>query len=218
MSKENIIIAGASGHAKVIVDIIEKGPEYDILGFLDKNRKAGEEFFGYKILGGENDLPKLVDGNPCKFFVAIGNNWLRSQVAAKIISLIPQARFVSAIHPSAQIGRGVLIGSGVVIMAGAVVNSDTYVGDFTIVNSNASVDHDCRLMAYCSVAPGAVLGGHVAVGEHSAIAIGATVLNNIRVGNHSVIGAGSMLNWDCPDHTVMYGVPAKVVRKREAGE
>jgi sugar O-acyltransferase (sialic acid O-acetyltransferase NeuD family) len=218
MSKKNIIIAGASGHAKVIMDIIEKGSDYHILGLVDKTRPAGEDFFGYKILGKEEDLPQLVSGNPCEFFVAIGNNWRRSLVASKIIVAVPEARFATAVHPSAQIGRGVRIGAGVAIMAGAIVNSDSHVGDFAIVNTHASMDHDCRMMAYTSLAPGAVLGGNVTIGEHTAVAIGATVRNDIRIGKHSLIGAGALLNSDCPDYAVMYGVPAKFIRSREAGE
>jgi len=218
MSKKDIIIAGASGHAKVIMDIFEKGSEYHILGLLDKSRQAGEDFFGYKILGKEEDLPQLVTGNSCQFFIAIGNNWRRSLVAAKIISFVPQAQFVTAVHPSAQIGRGVHIGKGTAVMAGAIVNSDSHIGDFAIVNTNASVDHDCRLMNYSSVAPGAVLGGNVTVGEHTAVAIGATVKNDIMIGKHSIIGAAALLNCNCADHAVMYGVPAKFIRSREAGE
>lgn len=217
--KKKAVIVGSSGHAKVVIDIFEKAGEYEILGLIDSFRSAGEETCGYKILESEEIVPKLLWETPeIEFFVAIGDNFSRAEIVLKLEEKSPTIKFATAIHPSAQIGRRVAIGRGTAVMAGAVINADTKIGDFTIVNTKASVDHDCALGDFSSVAPGATLGGNVIVGDYSAVSIGATVLQKTAIGDHSVIGAGAVLTKDCGSQEILYGVPAKFVRKREKGE
>jgi sugar O-acyltransferase (sialic acid O-acetyltransferase NeuD family) len=219
MNKQTVIIAGSSGHLKVIIDIIEKEDKYKILGLLDPNKNVGEEVSGYKVIGRDEDLPDLLLGkNGCKIFVAIGDNWLRQRVVNKLIAISTNIDFASAIHPSAQIGKDVLIGKGVAIMAGSIINSDTIIEDFTIINTKASIDHDCKMFKFSSLAPNATTGGNVTIGEYSAISIGATIKHGLTIGNHSVIGAGALLMKNCEDNVIMYGIPAKLIRKREIGE
>lgn len=219
MNKKKVLIIGSSGHSKVVIDIFEKEGTYDIIGLLDTYRNIGEETLGYKILGSEDDLPQIIARHPnCKVFVAIGDNWIRKKMVTKVISIMPNVNFATAIHPSAQIGRHTSIGEGVVIMAGAIVNSGANIGDFTIINTKASIDHDSKMLSFSSLAPNVTTGGNVLIGEFSAMAIGATIQHGISIGKHSVIGAGSILMRNCGDNLVMYGVPAKKIRKREVGE
>ncbi len=217
--KKKAIIVGSSGHAKVVIDIFEKAGEYEILGLIDSFRPAGEKTCGYKILGSEGIAPILLRETPeVEFFVAIGENFSRAEIIRKLEELDPKIKFAKAVHPSAQIGRDVTIGRGSAVMAGAVINAGANIGDFAIINTKASLDHDCELGEYSSVAPGATLGGNVKVGEYSAVSIGATVLQKTAIGEHSVIGAGAVLTKDCGSQEILYGIPAKFVRKREKSE
>ena len=219
MNKQNVLIVGFSGHSKVIIDIIEKEGQYTIIGLLDAYRNVGEETLGYKIVGKEENLPNLLNEYPdTKIFIAIGDNWIRKKVSEKIISIVPKIDFATAIHPSAQIGKNVIIGKGVAIMAGAIINSETQIGDFTIINTKASIDHDSKMFNFSSLAPNATTGGNVIVGEYSAVSIGATIKHGISIGRHTVIGAGALLMNDCGDNLIMYGIPAKQIRTREIGE
>lgn len=216
---ENIIIFGASGHAKVTIDIFERLGGYRILGILDSNKSRGQEIFGYLILGDENHIPTLLRNHPdVKFFVAIGDNWNRQIIVSKIRSYAPSTKFASAIHPSAIIGKNVHLGEGIAIMPGVVINSESYIGDFTIVNTKSSVGHECRLARYSSLAPNATLGGDVTIGDFSAVLISSTLVNGIQIGVHSVIGAGTLVLKNVGDFTVFYGSPGKVVRQREVGD
>ena len=54
MKKIPVVIFGVSGHAKVILDIIESGDSYELLGFVDNDTPVGTSLLGYKVLG--NDL------------------------------------------------------------------------------------------------------------------------------------------------------------------
>ena len=219
MNKQTIIIIGSSGHAKVIIDIFEKQCKYQIAGLLDAYRNIGEETLGYKVIGKEEDVPALLQSHPgLKIFIAIGDNWVRRKVRDKILGIVPNICFATAIHPSAQIARNVEIGMGAAIMAGTVINSDTSIGDFTIINTKACIDHDCIMQDFSSLAPNVAVGGKVWIGEYSAISIGANVINGLSIGKHSILGAGALLTKDCGDNSVMYGVPAQKIRTREIGE
>ena len=219
MNIQKVLIIGSSGLSKVIIDVFEKEGKYQILGLLDDFRNIGDETLGYKIVGKVEDLPGLLSDNTnCEIFIAIGDNWARHKVMIRVLEIAPNIEFASTIHPSAQIGKNVKIGKGVVIMAGAIINSDTYIGDFTILNVKASISHDCKMHEYSSLGPNVTIGGYVTIGEFSAICIGATIKDRVNIGNHSIIGAGALLLKDCEDNIVMYGVPAQKIRNREIGE
>ncbi|NRA92903.1 MAG: acetyltransferase [Psychroserpens sp.] len=219
MNKKNVIIVGSSGHAKVIIDIFEKQGDHQIIGLLDDFRSVGEETLGYKILGGIKDLKDIFPKHePCEVFVAFGDNWARKKVVSMITSALPEVQFATAIHPSAQLGKGVVIGKGVAIMANAVVNPDCIIEEFCFLNTNSSADHDVVMKAYSSIGPSATLGGNVTLGEFSAISIGVTTKEKLNIGKHTIIGAGALLMSDTPDNVIMYGIPAKVIRGREIGE
>ena len=133
-TKEKIVIIGSSGHAKVIIDIIEQEGKFKIIGLIDPYKGIGESVLGYKILGEDKDLPQLIikyQLSGC--IIAIGDNWARSIVKNKIQEIDPSFGFITTIHPSASIAHGVTIGSGTVVMAGVVVNSNSSIGDFCII-------------------------------------------------------------------------------------
>ncbi len=219
MEKKAIFIVGASGHAKVIIDILENEGVYEIIGLIDSFKNNGEEVLGYKVMGKEENLPELIKKHEgASVIIAIGDNWVRHLVKEKLMKLAPEVTFATTIHPSAQIAKHVKIGKGVVIMAGAIINSESVIEDFVIVNTKASIDHDGLLKSFSSLAPGVTLGGNVTVGNYASVSIGATVKHNISIGNHAVIGAGAVLLHNCGDNVIMYGVPAKEIRKRVPGE
>jgi sugar O-acyltransferase (sialic acid O-acetyltransferase NeuD family) len=216
---EKIVIFGASGHAKVIIDIVEKQARYAILGFVDDFRAPGAETLGYQVLGCESDLPTLVAQHSIKgIVIAIGDNAVREDVATRVAGLCPGLMFINAIHPSAIIGRDVSIGVGTVIMAGGIVNPSCEIGNFCIVNTKASLDHDSTMQDFSSLAPGVSTGGGCRVGRLAAVGIGASLRHGISIGECAVVGGQSMVLEDVPPYTVAYGSPAKTIRSRGRGE
>lgn len=216
---DKIFLIGASEHAKVVMDVIEKEGKHKILGLIDSYKPAGEQVFGYEILGAENTLVNLFkNGTITGGIITIGDNWTRHLVAEKIRALLPEFNFVTAIHPFAVIARGVTIGAGSVLMAGVIINSKSKIGEHCILNTKSALDHDCEMGDFSSLAPGVTTGGKVSIGAFSAISLGANIIHGVKIGKHSVVGAGAVVLKDIPDHSVAYGVYAKVVRKRQAGD
>ena len=207
-TKEKLVVFGAGGHAKVVIDIIEQQGSYEIAGLLDDDLKhQGQRFFGYPVLGTRADLPRLISAQLRHAIVAIGDNADRAAVATHLDQL--GWSLVSAVHPRASIGRGVNIGPGTVVMAGCVVNADAYLGAQVIVNTGATVDHDCRIEDGVHIAPGCHLCGNVGVGQGSLLGAGATVTPGVRIGNKAIVGAGSTVIHDVADETRVSGSPAR---------
>lgn len=213
--KKNIIIFGASGHSKVIVDILEKENIWNIMGFIDSFKRE-KEFFGYPILGTEKDILKIVDDfNIFGGIVAIGDNFIRFTVVEKIKNILIDFKFISTIHPSAILGKFVKVGDGTTIMAGTIINADTEIGEHSIINSASVIEHDSKVGDFSTIAPNVSMGGGVRVGNFSTISIGATIKHSIKIGNDIVIGANSLLLKDIFNKSVWFGNPAKFIRKRE---
>lgn len=207
--KERIFVFGASGHAKVVIDIIEKQGNFEICYLADDdNALKGKEIFGYPVVGGKEELPRC---GVKKGVVAIGSNAARRGVADWLLS--NGYELITAIHPSAQIARGVTIGNNCVIMAGAVINSDCTIGNHVIVNTNASIDHDCRVADGVHVAPGATLCGTVAIGAGTFICAGSTIIPNLKIGQDVIVGAGSTVISDISDGVLVVGSPARIAKK-----
>jgi sugar O-acyltransferase (sialic acid O-acetyltransferase NeuD family) len=214
----HIVIVGSRGHAKVVIDIVEQEGKYRIAGLIDAYRNVGERTLDYRVLGSEDDLPRLAAEYDLQgTIIAIGDNLVRSKVAAKVKACCPQLPFVNAIHPRATIGCGTTVGAGSVVMAGAVVNPDCRVGQFCILNTNSSLDHDSVMDEFSSLAPGAITGGNCRIGRYSAISIGAVLRHGTTVGEHSIVGAGATVLEDVEPYSVAYGTPAKKVRDRVPG-
>ena len=209
-----IVVYGAGGHAKVVLDVLEKMGAYGVVGLLDDSAElAGDTRSGYRVLGGSAIFRGLIEEGVKGMIVALGDNLRRRAVfdAARAAGF----ELVAAIHPSALLGGRVRIGAGSVLVAGVVVNVDAEIGDNVIVNTSASVDHDCRIGAHVHLSPGVRLGGRVTVGEFTHIGIGAVVLPNLTIGKHCIVGAGSVVREDVPDGMVVAGNPARIIKPNE---
>jgi sugar O-acyltransferase (sialic acid O-acetyltransferase NeuD family) len=186
---------------------------------IDKNQPLGAECFGHKVLGSDDVLPQLIKEHGIEGgIIGIGDNWIRHLVSQKILQLIPDFYFINTVHPAAQIARQVTLKRGTVIMAGAVINSSSEIGEFCIINTHSSIDHDNVFENFSSIMPNAATGGNVRVGAFSALGMGASILHEVEIGAHSVIGAGSVVLKNVSDHSVIYGSPARLQKTRKAGE
>ncbi|MFI3165987.1 MAG: acetyltransferase [Bacillota bacterium] len=199
---KNVIIIGASGHGKVIADIIIKSGDI-LVGFLDDNKTA--KVWTYPNLGVVSDYVKFAADY--EFIVAIGNNSTRLQVMDMLITV--QCRLYNAIHPSANIGYGVELGNGIVLMANAVVNPDAKIADGVIINTNASIDHDCKIGKCAHISVNSAIAGGCKIGNEVFVGAGATIKNNINISDKITIGAGATVVNDLCDAGTYIGTPAK---------
>lgn len=200
----NIYLFGASGHGKVIKDILNANG-MKVEAFVDDNYQVNE-CSGRKVLHDAEGLSPMI--------VSIGVNKIRRMVVNRLVASANvdghPLEFATAIHPSAIVSPSAKIGEGTVVMAGAVINADAVIGKHCIVNTGATIDHDCVIGDYCHIAPGANISGGTNIGEGTWIGVGACVIQCLNVGKDCMIGAGSVVVKDIPDGVTAYGNPCKV--------
>ena len=201
-SMENsVTLYGASGHAKVIIDILLNG-NVAIEAVVDDNPKI-PVILGYPVVKTSDfDLEKLK-----RTIISIGNNKVRKKLSASL-----QTSFATAIHPSVVVSPFATIGEGSVLMANVVVNPDAVIGKHCIINTAAVLEHDCQIGDFAHISPGVSLAGNVKVGVGAHVGIGATVIQGITIGKWSVVGAGTVVIKDVPDYAVVVGNPGRVIR------
>ena len=194
-----MLIYGASGHSKVIIDCLEAS-EILVDGIFDDNINISK-LLEYKVLGiYVSDFLK-----DTKIVVAIGDNQIRKNISEKIYH-----KFGKCIHPSAFIQRNVEIGVGSVVFHNAIIQSCSKIGSQVIINTKASIDHDCEIGSFVHIAPNATLCGGVEVGEGTLIGAGAVVIPNIKIGKWAIVGAGAVVTKNVPNFAVVLGNPAKI--------
>ncbi|PAQ13673.1 sugar acetyltransferase [Bacillaceae bacterium SAOS 7] len=208
--KRPIIIVGNGGHAKVLTEILLLNNE-NIIGFTTPKKE--ENPFGLKYLG---DDSIIFNHSPSDILLVNGIGSTYSTAVRKIIYQTFSSAgymFAQVIHPSALVSAYSCLGEGVQIMARAVIQPFAQIADNTIVNTVASIDHDCVIGAHCHIAPGSILSGTVQVGHETHIGTGTTIIQGVKIGSQVLIGAGSLVLKDIEDQATVYGTPAKEVRK-----
>ena len=200
MQQTTINLFGASGHAKVIMDIVKA--QGDEVGCLYDDNPHCSDIHGIPVYKARD---VAVQG---PMIISIGSCHIRKMISNRF-----NVRYAKAMHPSAIISESVEIGDGSVVMPKAAINADSKIGRHCIVNTGASIDHECRIEDYVHIAPGCTLSGEVVVGEGSWVGVGTCIKQGIHIGKNCMIGAGSVVVEDIPDNVVAYGNPCRIREK-----
>ena len=190
---------GASGHGKVIKDILEAN-DIAVTAFVDDNINVND-CSGLPVLHDASNLSPII--------VSVGVNKIRKKIVERIQASNETVVFPTVIHPSAIVSPSAKIGEGTVVMPGAIVNADAIIGKHCIVNTGASIDHECVIGDYCHIAPHATLCGQVKVGDGTIVGVCACAIPCVTIGEWATIGAGAAVVRDVDNGVTAVGVPAK---------
>ena len=197
-----IFLYGASGHAKVIIEIFEQ-QQIAVTGLIDINPDI-KNLFNYPIYP---TFDESLFTPEVEVILSIGNNVIRKKLADSL-----NVRYAKAIHISANISSRCTMAEGSVVMAGVSINSSVTIGKHVILNTNCSIDHDCTINNFVHISPNVALAGNVNVGEGAHVGIGACIIQDVKIGKWATIGAGAVIINDVPDYAVVIGNPGKVIR------
>ncbi|MDB5120811.1 MAG: acetyltransferase [Sphingobacteriales bacterium] len=189
---------GASGHAKVILDIL-KDQNIPIHGLFDDNPLI-HELQGIEVINNKEtplDAPLII---------SIGDNELRARLSKEL-----NVEFGIAIHSSAVISESCTIGHGTVVMQGCIIQAESLIGNHVIINTGASVDHENIVADFVHISPHVTLCGNVKVGEGTHIGASAVVIPNLTIGKWCTIGAGAVVIRNVPDYSTVVGNPGKTI-------
>lgn len=208
---EPLIIVGAGGHAREVLDVVDAlraaGSAIDLEGVATETVAdyALLEARGVPVLGGLD----VVRRYKAAYVIAIGSGTVRRRIdeALRSSGLTPAEALV---HPSAVLGYDVTLERGVVVLAHVSLASNVHVGRHVHLNRGCTIGHDCTIGNYSTVAPLAAISGHVTLGEEVTVGTGSCLVEKVRVGPGTVIGAGAAVVGELPAHVVAVGVPATI--------
>lgn len=205
-----IVVIGAGGHARVVLEILRAAGGHRCVGLLDQDPALqGSVIDGIAVLGLPNQLHRLRQQNVRGVAIAVGENRAR----LSYVELVRQhgLELITLIHPAAVVASTAKIGGGCVVAAGAAVAAAARIGEAAILNTNCVVDHECEVDAGVHVCPGALLAGRVRVDRGAMIGLGAKVLPCLSIGAGAIVGAGAVVIRDVPAQCTVVGVPARVL-------
>ena len=208
--KKKILLIGAGGHCKVVLDVLFSNKEYEVAGFIDLKERVGSKVCEIPVIGTDLDLPRFLKSGIKNCFIAtgsIGNPKLRVNLynTAKKIGFT----FPNLISRSALVSTSAILGQGNYIAPGVIINAGTCIGNNCIINTGSIIEHDCKVGDFVHLSPGSILSGGVIIGNYSHIGTGSVVIQNLVIGENVIVGAGSVVTKDIRKGLVAYGNPCK---------
>jgi sugar O-acyltransferase (sialic acid O-acetyltransferase NeuD family) len=215
---QEYIIWGGTGNYRVVKELLESQGK-SIIAMFDNNPDLVNPYPEIPFIGGENQVENWIGiyagmVSTLKFLVTIGGGYGKDRLAIHNFLLGKGLNSSVAIHQTAFVATGAIVGEGSMVFARSAVCADARIGRCCIVNTAASVDHECEIEDGAFIGPGATLAGLVKVGRFADIYTGAVILPGITIGEGAVAGAGSVVLRDVEPYTVVAGNPARVIKRR----
>ena len=208
---ERLVILGAGGHAKMVIDVARSQGRYEPVLCLARDVDPAQRVLGVEVAIEDQQRLRELQLAGVAAFPAVGDNKIRRKLLVNLQQLgfhVPTLVAANAwLSPSAQLG------AGTVLMPGATVGSDARVGNGVIINTHASIDHDCHLADYCHVGPGTTLAGNVRLGEAAFMGAGSVVIPEQTIGAGAIVGAGGVVVTQIPDDELWVGCPARFLKR-----
>ncbi len=201
-----MIVIGAKGHAREVLDILRVTSQKDKILFFDNITKylPNETFYDHYIIKTIDEAEKILKTNP-KFCLALGGSFIRNKLYNLFLSLggIP----VDVISPESKISTLAKVGNGLNMMAFSSILGNAIVGDGTLINAYASIHHDVHIGEFCEISPGARILGNCKIGKRCIIGSNAVILPGCEIVDDVVIGAGSVVTKNIISSGVYIGAP-----------
>lgn len=205
-----LVIVGAGGFGRevleLVADINALRPLFEVRGFLDDGAPdvRALQRLGLPLLGPSSRIGEV----DASYVIAIGSGSSRRRIDA-LAHGGRQAEFGTLVHPTATLGRDVLVGDGGIVAAGSRLTTHVAIGRHAHVNVNCTIGHDVVVEDFATLFPGVHLGGGCVIGAGATLGMGSVVLPGVRVGRDAVVGAGAVVARDVADGATVVGPVAR---------
>lgn len=208
-----MIIIGAKGFAKEVLEILHQNNQLEGLAFYDDvNLELPDLLYNqFPILKNEIQVKEHFQSYGNDFTIGIGEPKLRELMYEKFSRL--GGHFTSTISSTAYIGNYEnQIDDGCNIMQKVVLTNDITLKKGVLINQMSSIGHDVLIGEFSEICPNVSISGNCKIGDYVFIGTGAVILPKIMIGNNVIIGAGAVVSKDLPDNCVAVGIPAKIIK------
>lgn len=211
-TRTNVLIAGAGQNGAQAFHILRLDRTVRVVGFVDDDAaRVGSEHCGLPVLGTIPDIAALVRKHGLGGGIAaVGDNLTRARLSRSLREA--GLDLVRAVHPLAMIDDTAQLAPGVMVEMGAAVHFDAVLAEGVFLGGHAVVAHHSTVGRFALIGGGVVFGGAAHVGAFSLMGVGTALQPHVRVGAHVVTGVATAITKDVPDHSVVVGVPGKVIR------
>lgn len=214
---KKVLFWGATGQARMLRECLSYDG-FQLTALVDANQSITSPFSDVPIYHGKSGFEAWLrvtpDAGEHAFMVAIGSDRGKDRIAIHEYLVAAGLKPISARHPTAYIAESASIGEGAQILPGAIVCVDAQFGKSCIVNTGASVDHECRLGNGVHLCPGVRLAGCVEIGDFATLYTGAIVIPRIKIGEGAIVGAGAVVIRDVAPNAIVVGNPARQIKER----
>jgi len=204
MSKKKLLIFPFNGNGIEALDCINFD-DFELVGFVDDDlQKKSDQFDIYSreiLLKYQEFFLLAVPGS--------AESFRKRKEIITSLGIKDIARYITAIHPNASIGRNVKIGVNCLIMAGVVITSNARINNHVCVLPNTVIHHDSVVNDYTLIGSNVVVAGGTTIGESCYIGSGTNIINGISIGDLSLIGLGSNILKNVTGNAKMVGNPAR---------
>lgn len=202
---QKYVVIGTGGHANSILDLIQSSG--DTVEYFVGINNEGVQHKGIPIV----DFSEVNNfSSELKYVFGIGDYKIRNRVIMEMNLSNQVLRFPPLIHPTAFVSKSATIANGTVVFANSYVGPNSRIGKFCILNTGASVEHDCSIGNQNFLAPGTILAGRVIIGDNCFLGMGSLISDGISIGSDSVIAANSFVNENIPSNSFAAGTPTKL--------
>jgi len=211
---KKVLLIGAGGHCKVVLDVLLQNKNYSIIGIIDLKKNIGSRIFDIGVIGDDNGLKKYFKRGIKHCFITIGSTG-NPEKRIKIYKFVKEIGYnlINVISSNSIISNFASIGEGCYFAPGSIINADSVLGNNCIVNTGAKIDHDCLIGDNIHISPGVTLSAGVKIGNATHVGTGSSIIQYVTIGNNTLIGAGSVVTKDIPSNVIAYGNPCKIIRK-----
>ena len=204
--KKKLIIIGAGGFAKSIIDSINY-TEIDLIGFIDTYKQGYHE--GYPIIA--NDVNEIKNPQDYVYFIGVGEPKVRYQFLHLLRE--NQLPLINIIDSTSLISQKVELGESIYIGKLCIVNSGCKLNDGVVVNTRSLIEHGNQIDFCSNISTNVVLNGDVKVGDRTFVGSCTVVNGQISIGSQSIIGSGSVVIRNIADKVVVAGSPTRLIRE-----
>jgi acetyltransferase-like isoleucine patch superfamily enzyme len=177
----------------------------------------------------------------CKSLVRlVQQQWWRGRFAARGVRIArgviieKDSDCLLSIGPRSAVGFGTLL----IVKSEFGLTGSLSIGEHTAVNEynnlraaggDINIGNHCQIAQFCTLiatnhttetskfmidAPWDGTKTSINIEDDVWIGANSVILPGVRIGRGAVIGAGSVISRDVPDHSVVAGVPGKIIRRR----